>query len=80
MLRKQQHLILALPICGVGLDFLENTLATIAVGIYPRRSEFLVGLLQISSLLKWLLIILSLLALLSLIIVNLINQKKSFHP
>lgn len=42
-----------LPVIALLLDYLENTLAIIFMGIYPYRSDLLVFLIIIISLNKW---------------------------
>jgi len=74
--KKQQLLVLSLPILGVGFDLLENTLATINVAIYPNRVEFLLRLLQVASLFKWIFIGLTFLTLVFLIGFNLVKKKQ----
>lgn len=73
--KKQQILFFALPVFGVGFDFLENLLATINVSLYPNRAEFLLRLLQVSSLFKWAFIILSTFSILYLLFFNLAKKK-----
>ncbi len=63
------------PILGVIFDYLENTVATINVGIYPKEVDFLVYLMQVFSLMKWL----SLLITVALIIYLLMNRLRSYR-
>ena len=50
---------ITIALLAVLFDLLENILATINVGMYPERSLFLLRLLQGTSLLKWLFIVLT---------------------
>lgn len=51
--RKWRTVAFPLPLLAVAFDLLENTLATANVGLYPRRSLFLLRLMQGASILKW---------------------------
>lgn len=57
--KKKQIFFLTFPIVGVSFDVIENVLATINVIIYPTRIEFILKLLQFSSLIKWFFIIIT---------------------
>lgn len=72
---NKKTLFLALPIIGVIFDFIENILATISVYIYPKRVDLLLRLLQVTSLLKWALILITTFAIVYLLILNLIRKK-----
>jgi hypothetical protein len=54
--KKKRKIVMILPFLGYGFDLMENTFASINVGIYPKESQFLFSLMQISSMLKWLFI------------------------
>jgi hypothetical protein len=75
--RKKERLFLLLPLFAVAMDFVENTFASINVGIYPLQSIFLLRVLQVASLLKWLLIIIVLFLILYLCIMRVIKSKKN---
>jgi hypothetical protein len=50
---RVQEKILLVALAAMTFDFLENTFATIVMGIYPRRIDSLVYLLMTASILKW---------------------------
>ena len=74
--KKKQIMFLSLPVIGVGFDLIENILATVNVSIYPERTAFLLKLLQISSLLKWLFIIITVVSIVYLFISSFIKRKQ----
>lgn len=65
-----------IPLLGVVFDFIENIIASITMGIYPNRVDFLYYLLRVTSMFKWSFILIS-----SVIIITqvIIIVKKSFH-
>ncbi|PKK95199.1 MAG: hypothetical protein CVV60_02520 [Tenericutes bacterium HGW-Tenericutes-5] len=74
--KKNLTMFLTLPFIGVGFDLLENILATVNVSIYPERTVFLLKLLQVSSLLKWLFIILAVVSIVYFFVLSLIKKNK----
>ena len=61
MKKEKRIYFLSVPIIAVIFDLLENISASINVGIFPNQSIFLLRLLQIFSLFKWIFIFLTLL-------------------
>lgn len=45
-----------IPFLGMMFDYIENTLASIVVGIYPVKIDVFVWLLQVATPIKWILI------------------------
>ena len=62
--KQKQTLIIYLPFTAVIFDYLENTLASLLTVFYKSHINFLVYVLQVFSLLKWLFLILSIIYLL----------------
>lgn len=54
-----KNYLILFPLLGVVFDYLENTFATLLMGLYPSQFSSLVYILEIMSILKWLFIGLS---------------------
>ena len=64
---SQKKTLLIYPLLGIGFDYIENILATVTVGMYPKELPFLVYLMQGFSLLKWLFLLISICILIFLV-------------
>lgn len=74
---KTKQKILYMPFLAVGFDFIENILATINVSIYPSKSIATIILMQISSTLKWIVILCTSILIIILIILYFISKKRT---
>jgi len=74
---KNQNYIILVPIAAVIMDLLENLLASINVGIFPNQAVFLLRMLQVFSMLKWISIGLILIAIIYLLILYSIQKTKN---
>ena len=74
---KTKQKILYMPILAVGFDFIENILATINVSIYPSKSTVAIIFMQISSTLKWIFILCTIIFIILLIILYFVSKKRT---
>lgn len=73
----QKHRMFFLPLFAMGFDFAENLFVSIYFWRYPSSSVWIARVASVSTMIKWLLILLSFLYLLYLVAVGI---KRKIHP
>lgn len=72
---KYRRQIILIPIIAVLFDLIENTFASIIMGIYPKQFDVMFYFLRIASTIKWVLIVVAFLLVIALLVQKI---KKSF--
>lgn len=77
-IKKYTKYILLLPLIGVFFDLCENILATIFMATYPTINTFLIHSLYYASFIKWIFMLFSLFAVLSMLIQYIFFREKFY--